>query len=90
MFLEMDSVLFQVAVPALTLMVSPVAADETHVLTEATSGVLVHEGLEPVQAAIAGLSKKNTPHSNKPKHMPVKTANFNLMRFFLFIAPSPW
>ena len=40
-----------VSVPALTFIVSPREALLTHVAKDVLSGVVVHVGLEPVQAA---------------------------------------
>jgi hypothetical protein len=56
------SVLAHVAEPAETLIVSLREALETQLDTLAKSGVLVHVGLNPVQAAHDGTA--NAPHKN--------------------------
>ena len=43
--------------PAVTLIVSPREAEDTHELVDAKSGVLVHVGLEPVHVAHVGLAQ---------------------------------
>jgi hypothetical protein len=48
---------FQVALPAETLIVLPVLAFAMQVAILPESGVLVHVGVEPVQAAVAGRLK---------------------------------
>jgi hypothetical protein len=57
----------QVAVPLVTLIVLPFGACETQLTTLVRSGVLVHEVLEPVQAASAEGAITNASIEKQPK-----------------------
>jgi len=60
MFFPDHPTLDQVALPALTLMVSPLAALFMQVCTLLWSGVLVHVGLDPVHEAAANKGHRKT------------------------------